>query len=152
MHNSRFKRGVSRVSSDVCPLSFLSTQRCLHRTCSIFIAARGDLEARISPYRCLKSIDFVDKKQKKRLSDMHALMGAVETALKDRKIWKESPTVEDVNEMWVDGRTAIAVEPATGQGRKRRAKQMSWTNQLKLYRKRKSIRDEPEDEDEDEDE
>ena len=83
---------------------------------------------------------------------MHALMGAVETALKDRKIWKESPTVEDVNEMWVDGRTAIAVEPATGQGRKRRAKQMSWTNQLKLYRKRKSIRDEPEDEDEDEDE
>lgn len=113
---------------------------------------RGDQEAHVGPYRRLESSDFVDQKQRKRLSDMQALMSPIATVLKQRKLWRDDPTVDQVNEMWAVGSEVIAVTRNTDAGRPRRLRQMSWTSQLKLYRKRSRPADVDEDEERDADE
>ncbi len=96
----------------------------------------GDRNSRISPYRNLESTDLPDLRQKKRLSDMFALLRPVESALKRQKQWTNNPTIEQVNEMWELGAPIIEVDGATPQGRKRRIKQLAWSTHLREYRKR----------------
>jgi hypothetical protein len=96
----------------------------------------GDQNTRIGPYRKLESTDLPDLRQKKRLSDMFALLRPVETALKKQKQWTSSPTIEQVNEMWELGAPIIAVDGSTPKGRKRRIMQLAWSTHLREYRKR----------------
>lgn len=130
---------LRRVPEEFTFSTKLSSQSLFHLYC------RGDLEAHIGPYRKLESVDFVDRKQKKRLSDVRTLMGAVEGSLKKRGLWKDRPTIEEVNEMWEEGQETISVDPMTGNGRKRRIHQMSWTSQLKLFRKKQHVASEDDD-------
>jgi hypothetical protein len=99
----------------------------------------GDQNAHIGPYRQLESRDFVSAEQKKRLSDMFALMRPVESALKQQQRWQKRPSVDKVNEMWEIGANVIAVETRTPKGRKRRTKQLAWSTQLREYRKRPRV-------------
>lgn len=126
---------VRRAPRDFAFNTKLSAQNLFQLYC------RGDQEARVGPYRRFESCDFVDQKQRKRLSDMQALMGPIARALKQRKVWRDDPTVDQVNEMWDVGSEIIAVARTTDAGRPRRMRQMSWTSQLKLYRKRQRVAD-----------
>jgi hypothetical protein len=96
----------------------------------------GDQNTHIGPYRKLESTDLPDLRQKKRLSDMFALLRPIETALKKQKQWKANPTIEHVNEMWELGGPIIAVDGSTPKGRKRRIMQLAWSTHLREYRKR----------------
>jgi hypothetical protein len=96
----------------------------------------GDQNTHIGPYRNLETRDFTTTEQKKRLSDMFALMRPVENALKERQEWQRQPTLEQVNGMWASAEGVIAVEGRTTKGRKRRVKQLAWSTQLREYRKR----------------
>lgn len=96
----------------------------------------GNQETRIGPYRNFESGDFTTSKQKKRLSDMKALMSPVVNFLKGSGRWVANPNVQQVNEMWEEGKDVIAVEASTQHGRQRRMHQMAWSTQLKEYRKR----------------
>jgi hypothetical protein len=99
----------------------------------------GDQNAHIGPYRQLESRDFVSAEQKKRLSDMFALMRPVESAMKQQQRWQRRPNVDQVNEMWETGANIIAVEARTPKGRKRRIKQLAWSTHLREYRKRPQV-------------
>ncbi|MEZ0209060.1 MAG: hypothetical protein ACAH17_02710 [Candidatus Paceibacterota bacterium] len=96
----------------------------------------GDRNSHICPYRKLESTDLPDLRQKKRLSDMFALLGPVEAALKRQKQWQLNPTIDQVNEMWELGAPIIAVDHKTPKGRERRLKQLAWSTHLREYRKR----------------
>jgi hypothetical protein len=96
----------------------------------------GDQNTHIGPYRNLETRDFISVEQKKRLSDLFALMRPVENVLKERQEWHRQPTLEQVNEMWAAAEGVIAVPGRTGKGRKRRVKQLAWSTQLREYRKR----------------
>ena len=96
----------------------------------------GDRNSHIGPYRNLDSTDLPDQRQKKRLSDMFALLRPVETALKRQKQWQINPTIEQVNEMWELGAPIIEVDHTTAKGRKRRIKQLAWSTHLREYRRR----------------
>jgi hypothetical protein len=96
----------------------------------------GDQNTHIGPYRNLEMRDFATTEQKKRLSDMFALMRPVENALKERQEWQRQPTLDQVNGMWAAAEGVIAVEGRTSKGRKRRVKQLAWSTQLREYRKR----------------
>lgn len=96
----------------------------------------GNQETRVGPYRNFTSSDFSTTKQKKRLSDMNALMNPLVNHLKDSGRWVAQPTVQQVNEMWEVAKDVIAVEANTQHGRQRRLRQMAWSTHLKEYRKR----------------
>ncbi len=121
---------VCRVPREFKFNSRLSTQSLFQLYCL------GDQNTQIGPYRKLESVDFIDGKQKKRLSDMHALLRPVQAALKQQKRWKNNATLEEVNTMWDLGKSVIGVDGRTQQGRKRRLTQVAWTTQLKEYRKK----------------
>ena len=96
----------------------------------------GDRNSGICPYRKLQSLDVVETKQKKRLSDVMALMRPIESALKRQKKWYPEPTVDQVNEMWEAGEPIISIESVTKKGRRRRLNQLAWSTHLREYRKR----------------
>jgi hypothetical protein len=129
------------------PYDFKLDTQLLTRTLFQLYCLR-DLNSHICPYRKLESKDLTELKEKKRLSDVFALMRPVEQALKQQKLWNRNPTVEQVNEMWELGGPVIAVDGVTKQGRKRRLKQLAWSTHLREYRKRPHIAvDDDEDED-----
>jgi hypothetical protein len=108
----------------------------------------GDQNTRISPYRLLTSLDCPTQKQRKRLSDVMALMRPVESALKKQGAWKANPTIIEANEMWSAGKgviAVIAVEGTTAKKRTRRNAQLAWSTQLKEVRKRARHQEEQED-------
>jgi hypothetical protein len=96
----------------------------------------GDQIQHIGPFRKLESMDFVTNKQRKRLSDMQALLRPVEAGLKKSKHWKDTPTLDEVNHMWEQGSSAVVVDYKTSAGRKRRLKELAWTTHLNEYRKK----------------
>ncbi len=96
----------------------------------------GDQNTHIGPYRQLETRDFVSAEQKKRLSDMFALIRPVESALKQQQRWQQRPSLDQVNDMWQAAEGVVAVEARTAKGRKRRVKQLAWSTQLREYRKR----------------
>ncbi len=121
MVNGQLRRVPQNFNFDTA----LSTQTLFQLYCL------GDRNTHIGPYRMLESTDLPDLSQKKRLSDMFALLRPVETALKRQKQWQVNPTIEQVNEMWELGSQIIEVDGTTPQGRKRRLKQIAWSTHLR---------------------
>jgi len=96
----------------------------------------GDAAKQIGPYSHLETLDLTSTKQKKRLSDMQALLEPVKRALTERNLWIRNPTIPQVHEMWREGERAIRPDGETAKGKKRRTKQLAWTTQLTQFRKR----------------
>jgi hypothetical protein len=99
----------------------------------------GDAQTQIAPYNSLESIDLVSSKEKKRLSDMQALLEPVKQSLTDRGLWMRKPSIAQVHEMWREGEGVIRADNQTPKGKRRRTKQLAWTTQLSQFRKRARI-------------
>jgi hypothetical protein len=96
----------------------------------------GDHEARVGPYKKIKAADVKDRQAKARVSDMHVLMGAMQSSLEKSGHWFHAPTTAEVEEMWRYGKDVIEPESKTQKGKKRRLKQMAWTTALNNYRRK----------------
>ncbi len=81
-----------------------------------------------------------NKATKKRVSDMHMLMGRLEKKLKDDEAWVDAPTVAQVNEMFEHAKEVLELDETTPTGRKRRRGQLVWNTHLDLIRAREKRR------------
>ena len=85
------------------------------------------------PLQQLQAIDMGDdsdraqKNKRRRLADLHALMGKLKNHLIQANHWIELPSLEQVNTMFDEAVAALDIPPETPKGRKRRLDQISWT-------------------------
>lgn len=108
----------------------------------------GDEQARIGPYKMLRSEDVETKKAKARVSDMHMLMEPVIQSLKKQQHWYHQPTVHEVHTMWEHGKAVVRGNERSKKGKKRRLKELAWTTVLNEHRKRgRESRDQSDDHD-----
>ena len=95
-----------------------------------------DTRRNISPLRSCSTSDFAANKQK-RFCDFSKLMRIIESCARDKNVFVENPTIEQLGVMlntWYAQRRINAVIP---KGRVRRTNQLKWTSVLKLLRQEK---------------
>jgi hypothetical protein len=97
---------------------------------------RGDDAKGYPPYRRLQPLDMSSKNLRRRLSDFKFLMGMMEMELMAKSNWIESPTLEEVNQMYDIALPVFSVTiPSHTQGaRKRRKAHFKWTTMVHLVR------------------
>ena len=136
------------VLSD-CDVSEREIQVTAERMFSLYCL--GDVEKKIGPFRSFQRNDMPNKTTKKRVSDMHGLMGRLEKKLKNDGEWIDNPTVAQVNSMYELAKVVLELDEETPTGRKRRRGQLVWNTHLDLIRKSEKRREAAASSDDDDD-
>jgi hypothetical protein len=96
----------------------------------------GDVEHGYPPLRYLEPNDMPSANARKRLSDLKFLMSALQEELVQRGRWVDSPSPEEVAQMFFVARRILPCDHTTPVGRTRRTNQLSWKTVANLLRKR----------------
>jgi len=92
----------------------------------------GDPGGTYPPLRDLKAKELPSRNLKKRLSDLNFLMKPIEAKLRADNLWKNSPSFEEANQMFLHGQTAIM--PSVPNQRKRRYAEIQWRTVVNALR------------------
>jgi hypothetical protein len=95
----------------------------------------GDAEHGYPPVRLLEPNDMPSKNDQKRLSDIRFLMRLLQTELEHQNVWVESPTMEQVVDMYSQAAHILPVADKSASGRARRRNQLSWKTVVNILRK-----------------
>ncbi len=95
----------------------------------------GDAEHGYPPLRLLEPNDMPTKNDQKRLSDLRFLMKLLQSELEQQNIWVESPTLEQVVDMYSRAEHILSLADKSANGRVRRLNQLGWKTVVNTLRK-----------------